>query len=75
MILAEVSVAGLLALAGGAFAICGAYFEWEFFMQSRKAQRLISWIGYDAARMFYGAIGLIIIVLGLLMLLGVIQPK
>lgn len=62
-------------MAGGAFAICGAVFDWEWFMNHRKAQFFVRLFGRPATRVFYGLLGTALVVLGLLMVMGIIQES
>lgn len=57
----------------GAFAICGAAFDWDWFMNHRKAQMFVSWFGRVGARVFYGLLGTVLVVLGALLALGIVQ--
>ncbi len=66
---------GLFFIAAGAFSICGSAMDWDFFMESRKAYLLVKLLGRNGARLFYGALGLAIVVLGALMTVGVIAAK
>ena len=52
----------------GLFSIGGALFEWSFFMQSRRAQLMVSILGYGATRAFYIGLGAILVVLGVVLL-------
>ncbi len=62
----------LLGLAG-AFAIAGAVFDWDFFMENRKAALWVRLFGRNGARVFYVILGLVIIVLAIVV--GVQGPK
>lgn len=64
---------GLILVAGGLFSICGAAFDWDFFILSRKAQFFVSIFGRNGARVFYFILGLIIVVMGAMMTLGVLK--
>lgn len=64
---------GLLIAAGGLFSICGALFDWDFFINSRKARIFVSLFGRGGARIFYGGLGLFLVVLGLLIAMGIVQ--
>ena len=57
----------------GAVAICGAAFDWNWFMSHRKAQFFIRLLGRPGTRIFYGILGVGLVVLGLLLVAGVIQ--
>ena len=57
----------------GVFAICGAVLDWEWFMNSRKAQLFVRLFGRTRTRVFYGLLGAALVVLGVLMATGIIQ--
>jgi Immunity protein 17 len=64
---------GLLMAAAGVFAVAGGIFDWEWFMNHRKARFLSRLITRTGARVFYIVLGLGIVLLGALMTFGVIQ--
>jgi hypothetical protein len=64
---------GLILVAAGVFSICGAAFDWDFFINSRKAQFFVSMFGRNGARIFYAILGLAIAVGGTLISLGFIK--
>ena len=64
---------GLLFIAAGGFSIVGAIQDWEWFMQSRKARLFVILMGRKGARVFYGILGLALIVLGSAFLAGIIE--
>ena len=64
---------GLILVAAGLISICGAAFDWDFFINSRKAQFFVSILGRTGARVFYAILGLVIIVLGVLTTLGILK--
>ena len=57
----------------GVFAICGAAFDWEWFMNHRKARLFVRLLGRGGARVLYGVLGTAMVVVGVLMATGVIQ--
>jgi hypothetical protein len=63
---------GLLMMGAGAFSICGAWYNWEWFMTARKARFFVAILGRTGARGFYFLLGGCLVVLGILMLFGVI---
>lgn len=63
---------GLIFVAAGAFSICGAAFDWDWFLNSYRARFFVAILGRTGARVFYGLLGLGFIVLGVLFTLGVI---
>ena len=64
---------GLLVAAAGLFAIAGAVFNWDFFMNNRKARLFVSLLGRNGARVVYVILGGIIITLGALIALGFLK--
>ena len=64
---------GLFVIAAGVFSICGALFNWDWFMNHRKAQFFSRVLGRQGARVFYGALGTAIAVVGGAISLGVIK--
>lgn len=59
---------GLFLIAAGLFTICGAAFNWNFFMNSFKSRFWVKVLGRTNARIFYGILGIGIIVWGLYIL-------
>ena len=59
--------------AAGVFSAVGAALDWDWFMNHRKAQRLVRLMGRGGARAFYGLLGLTLVVVGVLMVLGIIE--
>ena len=57
----------------GAFAICGAALDWEWFMNHRKAQFFVRILGRGGTRVFYGLLGAALMVLGVLMAMGIVR--
>ncbi len=57
----------------GLFAIAGAIFNWDWFMNSRKARFIVKIFTRTGARIFYLFLGSGIIVLGILFQFGVIK--
>ena len=50
----------------GLFSICGAFFNWDFFFESRKARPFVALLGRNGARIFYGVLGAFIIFCGIM---------
>lgn len=69
---AEIFV-GILFLAIGAFSFLAGVLNWDWFFQSVNASIFLRWFGRAGARYFYGTIGMIVIVIGILMLTGVMN--
>ena len=64
---------GLILVAAGAFAICGGIFDWEWFMNSRRAWLVVTIFGRGGARIFYAALGALFVLMGLAMTVGIIH--
>ncbi len=62
-------------IAIGVFALCGAAFDWEFFMNHRKARFFIRILGRPGTRIFYGLLGSALVVVGALIAIGIIQTS
>ena len=71
----ELSVMGWVFIAIGTFAICGAAMDWDWFMNSRRARFFVSVFGRMGARIFYGLLGIALMVFGILAIMGIIQPS
>ncbi len=63
----------LFFMAAGLFSVLGAFFEWSFFFNSRKAQRVVRLFGKSGARIFYIVIGILLFSISLLDMLNVID--
>ena len=64
---------GLFFVAAGIFAICGAGFDWEWFMNNRKARFFVATLSRPGARIFYCILGLALVTLGTLMTPGIVE--
>lgn len=64
---------GLILVAAGLFSICGAAFDWDFFINHRKARFFVATFGRTGARVFYGILGFVIVILGVLITLGILK--
>jgi len=64
---------GLVLCGMGVFSICGAVFDWDFFMESRKARFWVNIVGRNGARVGYVVLGLGVAMLGLLITIGIIK--
>ena len=63
---------GWFFIGAGTVALGGAVFEFNWFMNNRKAQALVRWFGRTGARVFYGLLGTALISLGALIALEII---
>ena len=66
---------GLFFVAVGVFAICGGGFDWEWFMNGRKARFFVAVLSRPGARIFYCILGLGLVTLGTLMTLRFIESS
>ena len=64
---------GLIFVAAGIFSICGAAFDWDWFINSRKARFVVATFGRTGARVFYGLLGILIVIMGLCITLGILK--
>ncbi|MFK7926698.1 MAG: immunity 17 family protein [Myxococcota bacterium] len=62
---------GLLIVGIGIFSLLGGIMQWSFFMNHRKAQFFIRLFGHQGTRIFYGVLGVSLMVFGGLMALNV----
>jgi len=63
---------GLILAAAGVFAICGAVFDWSFFIDNYRAKFLLFALGRKGTRIFYVCLGLFVLIGGVLMALGLL---
>ncbi len=64
----------LLLIFAGIFSMCGAGFDWDWFMENRKAQVISDLLGERSrARVFYFILGLAIFIWGFLGAFRVIE--
>jgi predicted small integral membrane protein len=61
-------VQGWFCIAIGVFALYGAIFQWKFFMKDERAERIIGIFGTKGTRIFYGCLGSLYIILGIVLL-------
>jgi hypothetical protein len=64
---------GWILMAAGLFSISGAVMDWDWFMENRKAKLWTTLFGRNGARIFYGILGVAIVIAGVLMTTGVIS--
>ncbi|MDJ0636393.1 MAG: immunity 17 family protein [Xenococcaceae cyanobacterium MO_188.B29] len=64
---------GLFFITVGLFAMAGAIFNWDWFMNSRKARFMVRILTRNGARIFYSFLGLTLFILGLLGTIGIID--
>ncbi|HEV8321267.1 MAG TPA: immunity 17 family protein [Myxococcota bacterium] len=54
-------VVSLVCLGAGAFSLLGAWYDWDFFFNSRRAWLFVTLFGRTGARVFYALVGLSLI--------------
>jgi small neutral amino acid transporter SnatA (MarC family) len=59
----------------GVFTIAGAVCDWDWFMESSRAQFFVNIFGRNGARAFYVLLGLFLLGLGVLGAFGVIDSS
>jgi hypothetical protein len=64
---------GLIFVAVGIFTLCGAIFDWDWFMNNRKARFFVTILTRNGARIFYALLGIGFIVFGILFAMGIIK--
>ncbi len=64
---------GLLFVGIGLFAIAGAWFDWDWFMNARKARFWVKILTRNGARIFYACLGIALFVFGIFAILGIID--
>ncbi len=69
------SAMGLFFVAIGLFAICAAVYNWDWFMNHRKARLFVALLSRTGARIFYMLLGGGLVTLGVLLMLGLIHDK
>lgn len=55
----------LVGFLGGGFSLAGAIFNWDWFMNNRRARFFVGIFGRQGARIFYAILGLFLIGLGI----------
>ncbi|MDP2315902.1 MAG: immunity 17 family protein [Pseudomonadota bacterium] len=53
-------------IGAGVFTVTAAAMDWEWFMNHRKAQFFVRIFGRLGARVFYGALGAFLLVIGMM---------
>ncbi|QWX84602.1 immunity 17 family protein [Cellulophaga sp. HaHaR_3_176] len=61
---------GLVFIASGLFSLIASIKDWNFFFGSIKARLLVSIVGRNGARILFGVLGFVIIIVGILSILG-----
>lgn len=68
-------ILGLMLLGAGILSICGAALNWDSLFESKKTQFFVKILGRNGARGFYGVLGVVVAVMGVLMALGLISAE
>lgn len=63
---------GLFFIAAGLFSVAGAVYDWDWFMNHRKARFFVAIFGRTGARIWYALLGAGLAVAGVLFLMGMI---
>ena len=58
----------MVAIGGGLFSVVCAGMDYDFFMENYKARTLVAILGRDGARVFYGLLGVVLMVAGVYMM-------
>jgi hypothetical protein len=64
---------GLLIVGIGLFSLGGAIFNWNWFLSNWRAKPFVRIFGRDGTRLFYGLLGVVFIVIGVLIMEGIIR--
>ncbi|MFS0870578.1 immunity 17 family protein [Paenibacillus xylanilyticus] len=59
----------LVAIIAGIFSLFGGIKNWDWFMSSWRAAIFVKTIGRQGARVVYGGLGIVLIVIGVLLLM------
>jgi hypothetical protein len=68
-------ILGLMFVGAGIFSVCGAAFDWDWFIDSSKARFFVPIFGRTGARIFYAILGIVLAVIGALMALGLVSAE
>lgn len=66
---------GAVTIALGAFTMSAALFNWEWYYQRRRSLWLQSLLGRPGTRLFYGVLGMVLIVLGGAIAMGFVANR
>ena len=59
------TIIGILLVLAGLLPVVAAVEDWDWYMNSRKAKRISNLIGRNSARIFYGILGVVMILGGM----------
>jgi hypothetical protein len=63
---------GFILVAVGLFVLAGSAFNWDWYWERRRTQLWVDLFGRTGARIFYAALGAVVLVGGVLIVAGVI---
>lgn len=66
---------GYVFIAGGLFSLLGAIFNWNWFMNHRKAKNLSAILTPTGTRIFYGILGIAVMSFGILIATGILKGE
>lgn len=64
---------GIIVILVGLFTLGGAIGNWDWFMNNRRARFFVAILSRTGARIFYGILGALFVLLGLLAMTGVLR--
>ncbi len=64
---------GFILIGAGLFSVAGGAFNWDWFMNSRKARFFVKTLTRNGARIVYGVLGTALVIIGALILLGIVE--
>lgn len=62
--MSEATVTGIILILVGLFSLVAALFDWDWFMENRRARFFVRVMGRTGARIFYGLLGVAIAMMG-----------
>ncbi len=65
----------LIVIAVGGFSLAGSLQNWDWFFNNRRARIMVSILGRNGARIFYGILGSALILGGLVLGVGLLFSK
>ncbi len=66
-------ILGAVFIASGLFSLIASIKDWDFFFRSLKTKWIANIIGRNGARAFYGILGFVLIIVGVLAFLGTVD--
>jgi hypothetical protein len=62
------TVVVIFCVIAGLFSLISSIVNWSWFFNNRRAQAMVKIFGYKGARIFYGILGVILLLIGLFIL-------